>query len=551
MVVYLVAAPVVLLVVASLKSQQDILPTEGAPLSLANYAHLYLSSATYSLLGNTLIFAVGSLLIGLSIAIAFSWLVERTNMPLKRTVFVAIMVPLAIPGVLEALAWVLLLDPDVGLFNILLRHAFGLHGPGPLNAYTLYSMVLVQSLRIVPTAMLMLSGSFRTMDPDLEDASRVCGKSVLGTLRRITLPIARPALLAAFIYFAVFTMESFEVPGILGMTGGIQVFATRIYTAAHPLQGLPDYGTASTLAFLLVVIAGVLIFMHGRLTRQAHRFATVSGKGYRSSAIDIGRWRYAGVGAVAIYFALAVLFPIFIIAWASLHQFYSPPSIAGLKSANLGAFRQILGDVAFRQAIVNTLIVAVATATVTMALVAVISWTVVRSRARGRSVLDFVVFLPQALPTLVIGLAILILYLSFPNKIYGTIWIIAIALTTKYIAFGSRTMNAGMIQVNNELEEASQVCGASWGRTYRRILLPLLLPVVMNGWIWVSIHSMRELSAPLMLGTPGNTVLSTVLWSDYTNGYLPGAAVTGLVLIAAVVFFAGIGRVVIPWLAHR
>jgi iron(III) transport system permease protein len=337
-------------------------------------------------------------------------------------------------------------------------------------------------------------------------------------------------------------IETFEVPGTIGLAGHVTVFSSAIYDATHPGTGLPDYGSASTLALLVIAIAAILIWVHGRLTRQASRFVTVTGKGYTARTIEIGRWRWVALAGIALYALIAIGLPLFIVGWASLHKYYQPPSRETWKTSNLDAYRTVFGNPDFRDAALNTLEVALLAATLTMALVSVIAWVVVRSQIPGRKLLDLFSFLPHAIPGIVVGLAILMFYLTFPIGLYGTLFIIVVALVTKYVAFGTRTMNSGMIQISNELEDASRVAGAGWGRTFLMIMVPLLAPVLMNGWIWVAIHASRELSAPLMLSTPGNTVLSTLLWSRYTNGELPLACVVGVVLIAVAVVFGVVGR---------
>jgi iron(III) transport system permease protein len=546
-VAYLVLAPLTLLVLASFKSKQDILPFEGAPFTLSNYADVYLDPYTYELLANTLTFGVGALAIGIGGAVALSWIVERTNVPLKSLIYATVLIPLAVPGMLEALAWIFLLDSNIGLLNIIIRSITGIEGSGPFNIYSLYGMILVQGIGMIPTAFLMISAAFRSMDPDLEEASRIFGRGILSTLARITVPLVRPAIFAATIYFFVSTIEAFEVPGVLGLTANVYVFSTRIYAAAHPNPGLPDYGTASTLSMLLLVLSAVLLWLYGRMTRRANKFATITGKGYRTANVDIGAWRFAALAGYLCYFILAVGLPFLILLWASLQVFYAPPSWSALSTVTLDNYREVLGDANFYSALTNTLLMSVVTATATMFLVSMVAWIIVRVQGRGGKILDFLVFLPQAVPGLIIGLSVLFLYLSFPNPLYGTIWVIAIALVTKYMAFGSRTMNAGLIQIHPELEEAAQICGSSWMMTYRRVLFPLLLPAFVNGWIWVATHSMRELSAALMLGTPTNQVLSTMVWKHYQNGNFANAAVIGVILIVSLAAFIVAGR----WLVVR
>lgn len=534
-VAYLVLAPLVLMLISVVKPDTN-LPTEPGALTLANIKAVYGDPATYHLLLNTLIFAVGSLIIGLAIAAGLAWLVECTNLPLKGVVYATILIPIALPGILEALAWILLLDPRIGLLNVLIRGAVGSHsGSGPFSAYTLYAMILVQSLRIVPPAFLMMAGTFRNMDASLEEASRASGRGPGATFRRITVPLMRPALVAALIYFLITCVESFEVPGVLGLSANVFVFSSRIYYASNPAEGLPEYGQASTLATLVVIIAFAMLYLYNRATRTARRYATITGKGHRVRAVDLGRWRVPAIVAYLVYLAITVLLPIFILVWASLQPFYAPPSLSALKHVGLAAYRAVFGEHDFIVALEHTALLAVLTATAGVVLSCAVSWYSTRSRVRGRKALDALGFLPHAIPSLIIGYTVLFVYLSFPNPLYGTIWIIGLALVTKYLAFGSRAMNAAYLQIDRELEEAAAVSGRSSFATFRKILLPLTAPVVLNTWLWMAMSASRELSAALVLGTPNNTVLATLVWQQYRNGDLAQASVIAIVLIVPTV----------------
>lgn len=539
---YLVLAPLVLMLVSVVRPDTN-LPTEPGALTLRNLTAVYGDPATYQLLFNTAVFSVGALIIGLSISAGLAWLVECTNLPLKGLVYATILIPIALPGILEALAWILLLDPRIGLINVLFRGAVGSRsGSGPFSAYTLYAMILVQSLRIVPPAFLMMAGTFRNMDASLEEASRASGRGPGATFRRITVPLMRPALVAALIYFLITCVESFEVPGVLGLSANVFVFSSRIYYASNPASGLPEYGQASTLATLVVLIAFAMLYLYHRATRTARRYATISGKGHRVRAVDLGRWRVPALVGYLAYLVVTVLLPIFILVWASLQPFYAPPSVAALRHAGLGAYRAVFTQHDFVVALEHTVLLAVVTATVGVGLSCAVSWYSTRSRMRGRKALDVLGFLPHAIPSLIIGYTVLFVYLSFPNPLYGTVWIIAVALVTKYLAFGSRAMNSAYLQVDRELEEAAAVSGRSPLATFRKVLLPLTAPVVLNTWLWMAMSASRELSAALVLGTPNNSVLATLVWQQYRNGDLAQASVIAIVLIVPTVLATLVAR---------
>ncbi len=533
---YLVLVPLFMLLYASVKSTEDKLPFETTAMTLGNYAAVLTSPATLPIFLDTLIFTAGSLAIGLPLAILLAWLVERTAMPARSWIGSLILVPMTVPSLLSAIAWIQLLDPRNGWINILLRAVLHFsEDSGPLDVYTLSGMCFVQGLRLVPSAYLMIAASFRAMDPSLEEQSAMAGRNAAQTTLRITLPILRPALLAALIYFVIVVIESFDIPGLLGFTARIRVLSTAIYWATHSEVGLPDYGLASALGAIILGVALLLMWGYHRLTAHQERFATITGKGYRPRQIDLGRWKMAATAFCAAYIFIAVLLPFLMLLWTSVQPFYAPPSADSLARVTFDGYVKIWSDGSVARALRNTMILALAASVATLVLAILVSWFVVRrgrSGAAAAKYLATVSFLPQCVPSIVIGLAFIFVYVRFPLPIYGTLWIIALAMTTRYLAYGSRAATAALVQVHGELEEASQMAGAPWLRTLRRVTVPLLAPAMINVFLWVAVHAMQELSMALMLYNPDTVVVSTMIWSMWQNGRTADAAVLGVVLIA-------------------
>jgi len=436
---------------------------------------------------------------------------------------------------LSAIAWIQLLDPRIGLVNVIFRSVTRSGSDtGPFDIYTLTGMCFVQGLRLVPSAYLMIAASFRAMDPSLEEQSAMAGQNVARTTLRVTLPIMRPALLAALIYFIIVVIESFDIPGLLGFSARIRVLSTAIYWATHSEVGLPDYGLASALGAIILVVALILMWIYRRLTLHQERFATVTGKGYRPRQVHLGPWTMPAAVFCWVYVFMAVLLPFAMLVWTSIQPFYAPPSAESLRRATLEGYLNIWQDGSVVRALSNTLVLALVTSVATILLALLVSWFVVRPRPTGASMANYlatVSFLPQCVPSIVIGLALIFVYVRFPIPIYGTLWIIALAMTTRYLAFSSRATTASLIQVHGELEEASQMAGAPWMRTLRRITMPLLAPAMINVFLWVAVHAMQELSMALMLYTPDTVVISTMIWSMWQNGRTADAAVLGVVLI--------------------
>ncbi|MGH7825567.1 MAG: ABC transporter permease [Candidatus Binatia bacterium] len=540
-VLYLVLVPLVVAFVATFR-EHGYLPFEPGPLTLENYAEVFLNPRTWTLMVNTGIFAAGSLILGASFAVLFSWLVERSDIPLRNLMFALVIAPMIIPGMMAAIAWIFLLDPRIGLINLMLRWIPGVDATqGPLNIYTLWGMIFVEGFRMVPTMFLMISAAFRNMDPSLEEASRVAGKSGIATVSRITLPLMWPAILGALLYFFIRAIEVFEVPGVLGMNAGVHVFSTRIYWSVHPpIGGLPDYGLASTFSLIVVAVSIFAIWLYYRLTRKT--YVTITGKGFRPHRIPLSSKKYGAGLLFIVYFAVTLGLPFFILFWTSLHKFYLPPSWEGLRTITFDSYGELMRDPAVVLAFMNTVLLALITGTATMVIALFVGWFVVRGRSRLTRALDLFAFLPHALPTIVIALAVMLLYLSFRNPFYGTIMIIAIALTISFLAYGSRVMIAGFFQIHPELEEASRVAGASFFRTFWRVLLPLAAPAFVNGWIWVAVHSGRELTAALMLYSPSSVVISTRVWGLWEQGRESIASALGVILMLLLILISWVGR---------
>lgn len=542
---WLILAPLILLLVFSFRQGS---PWQPGSLTVENYIDAYANPQTYRMLWNTAVLALASTLISLSIAVFFAFLTERTDMPLRNVAWGLMLVPMAVPGLLFGVSWTFLLSPKIGLINSWLRSLLALFGiemsEGPLNIFSLWGMVFLEGIRGVTTIFLMVVGAFRAMDPNLEEASRVAGASDRATFRRIFVPLLTPALFAAAIYSFMTSLESLEIPMIIGFPAGIHVFPTYIFFSVQRFVP-PRYGLTAALGATYLVLSILLVIWYQRLVKDTSRFTTITGKGYRPRLIQLGKWRYPAFCAFLVYFILTIALPTFILLWRSLVRFYVSPSWAALSQVSLRHYWTVFSEERIFHAVINTVIIGIATATLTMMLSIIVAWVIVRSRSKGRSLLDGLTFLPHAIPGVVIALALIILYLHPPLSyvpIYGTIWLITIGLTASYIAFGSRTMNGALIQVHKELEEAAEVSGATWGRILRGIMLPLVLPAFVSGWIWVASHSLRSFSIPLMLGTRNSKVLSVIMWDLWDQGMAGPTAALGVMLIVTLAVITITGR---------
>jgi len=515
----LVAVPLLMLIRASLLPE-GALPFDTTGFTLKNFVDAYLDPDTLRLLRNTTIYAGGSVFGALVIASTITWLVERTNLPFRTTIRVMIFSVMIVPPLAFAFGWIMLLNPNNGALNVFLKSMLGLD-EHPFDVYTLWMMIFMSATALVPTMFVMLSGVFRNMDPKFEDAGAAAGANRLRTIRLITLPLLSPGILSVAIYMLMIMVQAFEIPLAIGLTAEVHVLSVNIYLLMTPEGEPPLYGLGAAFGIGLLTLALLLMLGYFWATRVSERFHVVTGKGFRPRRIELGRWYYPALAFTFGYLCL-MLTPLLILMWTSLLPFYQVPSLDAWDSLSLDNFHSMFNSKFIRRAIGNTLILIFSSATLSMLLSGVVSWFAIRSKARAARWLNMLAFAPIAIPNILVAIAILLLYIQTP--LYGSIWIIVLAHVTAYLAFGTRTMNGALIQIHPELENAATACGASWGTMVRKVLLPMLWPQFLNGWLWVLAHSMRDLTMSLTLMSSGSVVLSSALWLLWSNGDVPLAS---------------------------
>ncbi|SDM36929.1 ABC transporter permease [Nonomuraea jiangxiensis] len=494
--------------------------------TLGGFARAYGDPRVGDMIGNSLWFAVGSAVLSLVVGTALAYLNVRTDVPFKGLFFAASIIPLIIPGILYTIAWIFLASPDIGLLNKAIEPILG---PGFFDIFTVWGMVWVEGLHLSPIVFLLMVAAFRSMDPSLEESALMSGASRWQVFRRVTMPLTRPAIVAAVLVMVVRSLESFEVPALLGLQNGIYVFTSRIYFVLRSYP--PDLAAAGALAVGLLVLALIGVTISNLVGRSGKTYQTVTGKGFRPRPMELGKWRPVMGGVIVLYFFLTVVGPLFVLLYTSLLKFYQAPSAEAFASMSLDNYRQLFDISDAMTALKNSLALGLGSATLVMILMAVGAWIVVRSRIPGRQLVDHFSFVPLVIPGLVLGLALSFVYLRSPVPIYGTIFILLIAYCTRYMPYGMRYAVTSMHQISAELEESAQVSGASWWQTFRRVLLPLLSPGLLAGWIYILVVSFRELSSSILLYSPGNEVLSILIFEQYENGQFTVLAALGVVMV--------------------
>ena len=537
---YLSLSPTVMLFYGSFRSKP--LGVANAQFTLAYYLQAYADPLTYQLLFNSFVFAAGSSILATLLAATLAWIAIRTNAPFTRFFELTAIIPNIFPPVMLAVAWTVLLSPRTGLINRFLMQVFSLDS-APMNVYSLWGMIFVEALITTPLAFLIVSASLYSMDPALEESARVAGSNNVQIAWRITFPIIRPALLAAVMLNFVRAIESFDTPAIIALPARIEVFTTKIYreaVGAFP----PNQNLAATYGVSLLLITMAFVYLYRLLTKRSERYVTVTGRGYRPTVIDLGRWRYLAAAVAGLILLLIVALPFVVLLYVSFITYIHVPGPKTWSLLTLDNYRDNLGDARTYRALQNSLFLAVGGATLCMLLAALTAWVTTKTKVAGRGVVEGLTFIPWAFPGTALAIGLLWTYVYVPLPIYGTLWILLIGYITRFLPYGLRTMTSTIVQVHDDLPQASMVCGASFLTTFRRVLLPLLRPGFFAGWIILATIFLREFSTSIFLYSPGAEPLGPLLYHFYVDGNLgPMCSLAVIVSLICILLIAVARRI--------
>lgn len=527
-VVYLTLIPVVMVLYGSF---QDGPPGTETHFTLQNYVQAFSNSNLGRATLNSLIFALGGCSLAFFIGCSLAWLTERTNTPFRGLIYGAVFTEIMIPGIIESISLVLLFSPKIGLVNLALMNLFALQDP-PFNVYSMGGMIWAFGTGSFATAFLLIAAAFRSMDPSLEEAAIMSGSGILQTLYQVTLRLISPALLATWLLLFIRAVETFEEAAILGLPAGITLLATEVYLSVREVP--TNYNLGATFAMIYLAIAGAGLLLYFRATRHAEKYAVITGKGFRPFVMNLGRARYLCGSLALLILSLVLGLPVLVILYASFLPWYGPPSASMFRLFSLDNYRWLITYDAILNALGNNLIVGLASASICVFLTSIIAWIVIRTNIPGRRLLDALAFSPIAFPGMVFGLSLLWLYLTVPIPVYGTLWILLIAYVSKYMPICMRACSAALTQVHKELEDASLVSGASWWYTFSRVIVPLILPGMFVGWVYVLTLSFKVLSLPVLLGHAGTEVIPVLIFDLYEGGQYTQLNALGVAVVALV-----------------
>ncbi|MER5437820.1 iron ABC transporter permease [Streptomyces sp. NPDC002790] len=537
---YLVLFPLAILIYSSLKPSTTDLPFQVPGFSFENFADVFESSRLGSVTLNTVIYVVGSLIIAMVISIALAYLFERTDIPGRRFLSPLALAPMAVPVTVMAIAWALVANPANGPLAIIIHKLIGVQ----IDIYSIPGMILVMGIFGVPSMYLMIAPALARLNPELEEAAAAVGAPLWRRLRLIVLPLVTPAVSASGILLIVVALEGFAIPALLGLPDKIFVFSSLIQYSLQPPGGIPNYGQACTYGVLILAVSLVLLFVYRRRVRDTNRFRVVVGKGYRQTRTSLGRWRIPMFIVVCVYMFIGIVLPILALLWTSFSPYTRPMSWSGFESMTFANYSSLLDIPDIGHILLNTAEVVLVTATVTTAMSVWIAVAASRRQFPGSTLLFETQFAVFGIPSVVLGAAVLFLYLFVPIPIYGTVWIIVVALVTRFLPRGSRMVQTALVQLDDGLIEAARVTGASPFTVTRTVLLPLLRPTLWKCWLWVFAHALGELPIALLLTSSGNRTLVIVLWDTFTSS-VDNPTASALAVVLVVISTAAV------WLVNR
>ena len=482
---------------------------------------------------NTVGISLAKTVPSLALAVLLAWILARTDTPCRGALEVLVTLPFFIPPILTAMAWGMLGNPQVGLLNQLYQWITG-SSTAPINVYSYGGVVWHMMQYSVPFLFLLIVDAFRAMDPSLEEAARMCGASRFRTFRTITLQLMLPALTSGAILSFIRGIENFESPLFFGTPAGIHVITTDIYDSINQ-RSPPQYQYATAVSFVIMALLFLIVLLQWRLLR-GRSFTTVSGKGYSPGIIKLGKWRWMTFAFCLLFFVVTVVLPVGQLLIGSFFKFFG---FYQWDMLTLEHYQAVFGSSEFWRGFGNTMLLGLIGASATMVLGGLVAYISVRTKWRGRSLIDAMAWLPWMMPGIVLGVGFLWGFALLPHAIpiYGTIW----ALLLAYISLGTplsvRVMSTAFSQLSFDIEECSRVHGAGWLTTMWRIVIALSWPSFAVGWVLVFFGIMRELSASVLLYSIGSEVLSVVLLKLWVNGNAEQVSVIGLMMMVMVILF--------------
>jgi iron(III) transport system permease protein len=543
--VFMTAYPVGLLFVNSFHVSR---PGEPGVWGLQGWIEAFSDGSMPAALMNTFSLAIVRTVITTVLAIFFAWVITRTDTPFKSFIEFMLWLGFFLPALPMTIGWILLLDPRFGVANKWIMGLFDL-SKAPLNIYSYWGIVWAHLAFSTSIRFLLLTPAFRAMDAALEDAARVSGSGDAGTLLRITVPILAPAILATTALGFIRSLESFEIEVVLGIRAGIYVYSTKIWDYLH--WEPPSYGPATALSSLFLLTIFALIWLQRNLL-GSREYTTVTGRSYTARPNNLGQWRWLTFALCLLFIIVMIFLPLSVLIMGTFMRLFGFFNIQ-----NAWTFRhwaEAFDDPIFLRSLKNTLFLGLGAALTGVFFYALVSYVVIRSRLKGRAFLDFLSWLPWALPGVLISLALLWVFLGSGKlfiPLYGTIYLLILAIIIKELPLGTQVFKASILQISHELEEASYTSGAIWIQTFQRIFVPLLMPTLFAVGLIVFISAVRDIPTVVFLASSRSETISLLMLDYLAGAEFEKSTVIGVFIVLVIIVAALIGRALGVRLAPR
>ena len=509
----------------------------GFTLGLEGWRQAFSTPQTFSALKFSFLLSTRAF-IGLFAAFLVAWLLIRVRVPGRNFVEFSLWMAWFLPPLSITIGWIALLDPQHGLINLALKNLFAL--PAALNIYSFSGIMWIHlSLLTVPVMTILLTPAFRQMDASFEESARSCGSGPIKTLRRIVLPLLWPSVLVVMIAGIIRSLEAFEIEQIVGIPAGIYVYGTRIYDLVH--WDPPLYSQAMALSTVFLLALFVLVLAYQKFLRSKE-YATLRGGGMSYRPTFLGKWRYLASAILFVWVVVGIYLPLAMVLIGSFMKFFGMFQIA--QPFTLKHWIAVLHDPAFSKALINSLILGFGVASSAVIVYSFLGYVILRTRLPGRPLLNFLVWIPWAIPGILIGLSLLWIFLKVPifKFFYGTIFTLIFALVLKDMPIGTQMIKAAFSQVSLDLEQASRVVGAGAFTTFRRITMPLVAPMIVCIFVLVFMSSVGDISTSILLAAPSTMPLSVLMLERSIAGEIEKASAIGVMLSCLAIVTAFVMR---------
>ena len=532
---FLVLTPLVLMI---LNSFQTARPGQPILWGVDGWVKAFTTPGIVKAMTNTFTLAITRQAIALVLGCFFAWLIARTDIPMKGFLEFFFWLSFFLPALPEAMGWILLLDPKYGLLNQGLM-GLGILSQPVFNIYSFWGIVWAHLGGSVSVKVMLLTPAFRNLDAALEESSRISGASGWRTFFHIIVPVMMPAILVTTILGIIRSLEAFEIELLLGTPIGLQVYSTKIHELVtwEPPQFAPAMALSTIFLGLLLLMVALQRRYIGKRT-----YTTLTGRGFSIRPTQLGRWRMPAFWLILAFALLVTLVPTALLltgTFMKLFGFFNIPDVW-----TLGNWRATLSDPVLFRSLWNTLAIGLGSGVIGVLFYSLIAYVVVRTRYRGRWLLDFLSWLPWSIPGILLGMALLWTFLQTKIflPIYGTIYLLMIAMVIKSMPFGAQMIKSVLLQLGNDLEEASKVCGGTWLDTFRRVILPLTMPALITVGLVGFISAARDISTVVLLGSGKSRTLSLLMLDFAAGAEFEKATVVAVLIVALVVVAALIAR---------